>query len=160
LLVAEVAEIAITAAQALASQANLFPPQEATAGAAEVWTLLHVGGGNVGLGRLLGGTTLVAVDERLRNTWSRASTSAAIREREGYIPSVSSLIEPKDGRWRLLDREPSRASQEEGDESRETMGISPVGAVVKRGMAGLAGAGAGAGVTEVILEASERDGPL
>lgn len=68
LLVAEVAEIAIAAAQALASQTNLFPPQEAAAGAAEIWTRLHVAGGNIGLGRILGGITLVAVDERLRNT--------------------------------------------------------------------------------------------
>jgi len=76
----------------------------------------------------------------------------------GYIPSVSSLIEPKDGRRRLLDREPSGESQEEGDESREALGKSPLGAVVKRGMAGLAGEEAG--VTEAISVASERDGPL
>lgn len=58
-------------------------------------------------------------------------------------------MEPKDGRRRLLDLEPSGVSQEEGDESRECS--SPQGPVVNRGMVGVGCEGA-EGVTEAMVK--------
>lgn len=51
------------------------------------------------------------------------------------VPSTSSLMEPKEGRRRLLDLEPSRVSHEAGDEPRD-WGDSLDGVVVKRGGVG------------------------
>lgn len=40
------------------------------------------------------------------------------RDWVAYIPSTSSLMEPNEGRRRLLDLDPSGVSHDEGEESR------------------------------------------
>jgi hypothetical protein len=52
--------------------------------------------------------------------WITLQSLAGASEAIFHIPSTSSLMEPKDGRRRLLDLDPSGVSQQdEGDESRE-----------------------------------------
>lgn len=81
---------------------------------------------------------MVGGHERLCDACTKQAGSAIFtgpyRSTEGHIPSTSSLMEPKDGRWRLLSLEPLVMSQEGGDESRER--CSAQGAVVKRGRVG------------------------
>lgn len=51
--------------------------------------------------------------------WTTLQSLAGASEAIFHIPLTSSLMDPKDGRRRLLDLDPSGVSQEEGDESRE-----------------------------------------
>jgi hypothetical protein len=71
LQLAQSAKITVAAAETLAPQSNLLPPQESTTRAAEIRGLLHLKAGTLdlalGLG-LLGRWGLVAVHERLRNS--------------------------------------------------------------------------------------------
>lgn len=66
-------------------------------------------------------------------------------------------MEPKDGRRRLLDLDPSGVSQEEGDESREWM--STQGDVESRVLTGLWWKGAAGGVESEVMVREKVSGP-
>jgi hypothetical protein len=148
-------KITITAAQTLPAQSNLLPPQESTAWAAEIRGL-HPRAFSFGLFGLLGRwhRILVRVDKRLRNSYTKSHVSPTLyRHIYLYVPSsVSSLIEPNDGRRWLLDLDPSGVLQGEGEESREWK-WSPQGIEVSRGKAGFGCKGA----VDAIMRKRERE---
>lgn len=80
------------------------------------------------------------------------------------LPSTSSLMEPHEGRRRLLEREPSGEEPEErGEELREwfTGEVSPAVMVESRGQEGLWAENPGEAIAEDMMQVSAGwEGPL